>query len=231
MPNRQRTNRKARGVALRVAVGPLAAMSMFVGLFGAAPARAEENHLELWFNPVVRKAIDARTTVEFDSAQRLRDGGADSTFFVRGWLFRKLGSGVTAGVAAERRWDGPVNEMRLLQHLSYNLGPLKMRSRLEQRFLSNAPRTSWRLRQRIGTSVPLGDSKWAGVVHAEGFFVLRAPQYAGATGLTIVRMLVGVERKYDKVDLTLGYLRQQSIRRGAPDRVGHAPFIGIGITL
>lgn len=204
---------------------------MAAALTLASPARAEENALELWLAPVVRTAIDSRTTVEFDSAQRLRDGNADSTVFVRGWLFRKLGSGVTAGVAAERRWDGPVREVRLLQHLSYALGPVKMRSRLEQRFLSNAPRTSWRLRQRVGTSIPLGKSQWSGLVQAEGFFVLRAPLPKGPTGLTIVRTLVGVERKYGKVDLTLGYLRQQSIRRNAPDRVGHAPFIGIAINL
>ena len=228
MPDRDHIRRNAkRGIGART-IRPLAVTAL---LLSATPAQAEENALELWFNPVVRKAIDARTTVEFDSAQRLRDGNADSTFFVRGWLFRKLGSGVTAGVAAERRWDGPVREVRLLQHLSYALGPVKMRSRLEQRFLSNAPQTSWRLRQRVGTSIPLGKSQWSGLVQAEGFFVLRAPQPEGPTGLTIVRTLVGVERKYGQADLTLGYLRQQSIRRNAPDRVGHAPFIGIAINL
>jgi hypothetical protein len=34
----------------------------------------------------------------------------------------------------------------------------------------------------------------------------------------------------DKLSLSLTYLRQQDFRDNAPDRVGHAPLIGVSYT-
>jgi len=91
------------------------------------------------------------------------------------------------------------------------------------------PGWHWRLRQRVGTSVSLGegDDGWSLAADAELFMTLRATEPDGQTGATGVRTFVGFEREIGRYDLSLGYLRQQDIRDGRPDRIGHAPFIGI----
>lgn len=55
----------------------------------------------------------------------------------------------------------------------------------------------------------------------------RATPPDGQTGLTGLRTFVGFEREFGRYGVSLGYLRQQDIRDGAPDRIGHAPFIGL----
>jgi hypothetical protein len=197
------------------------------------PAAAADHELDLWLNPSVSTRIDDRTALEFETAQRFRQEPADDTYFFRLWVNRDLSDDVTLGLGAERRFEGAREETRMLQQLSYPVGPIEMRTRLEQRFLSDDPRTAWRLRHRVGSGVPLSGEEdgWSLVGDIEGFFTLRAASPGGATGLTGVRSFLGFERAFGRVELSVGYLRQQDIRRNAEDRVGHAPFIGLAVEL
>lgn len=197
----------------------------------ASPATATEDRFELWLNPSVAVDLDERTFVEIETAQRLRAEPADDTYYARLWLGRVIGEGVTFSAGAERRHEGDGRETRLLQQLSYPLGPIKGRTRLEQRFLGDEPRTAWRLRQRLGGAMPLSEIEggWELVANAEGFFTLRASDPDAQTGLTGVRTFVGLEREFGNLALSVGYLRQQTVRNRAPDTVGHAPFLGLGL--
>lgn len=202
----------------------------------ATPALAEENRLEGWFEGSVVAKLDKKTEVEFQMQQRARGSsnpiGDNQTY--RLWLARKIGKATLSG-GIHRSKEGAVKETRLLQQISYPLpiDGLKGRTRLEQRFIDDAAKTGWRLRQRIGVGVPLTseDGGWAFVGNAEGFLTLRSTSVGGQTGITGLRTFLGVERSFGKIDLELGYTRQQNIRKGAPDRVGHAPTLGITINL
>jgi hypothetical protein len=90
-----------------------------------------------------------------------------------------------------------------------------------------------RLRQRIGVSFPLSSDEggWAAIANAEGFFTLRGTSRTAQTGLTGLRTIVGVEKSWERVGMTLGYARQQTFRDNRPDTVAHAPLIGIDISL
>lgn len=198
----------------------------------ASPAGGAEGRFELWLNPSVSTKLDGATTIVLETAQQFRPEPADDTFYGRAWLGRRLAEDVTLRLGLERRSEGSGRETRLLQQLSYPLGPVSARTRLEQRFIGGQPRTGWRLRQRIGASVPLsGRSSWALAATVEGFYTLRATARDSDTGLTGVRTFLGVERDWESVELSLGYLRQQSIRRGAADTVARAPFIGMDFKL
>jgi hypothetical protein len=199
-------------------------------LAAANPALAHEDSFELWFAPKASVAIDPRTVVELETAQRLRRDPAEDTYYGRLWLGRKVARGITLSAGAERRFDGDRRETRLLEQVSYPLGPLAGRTRLEQRFLSDDPRTAWRLRQRLGGVIPLRGTfeGWELAANAEGFFTLRAGKPGGQTGLTGLRTYVGFTREVGKVELSLGYYRTQTIRAGAEDRVAHAPTLGVG---
>lgn len=198
----------------------------------ATPALASDEDVEFWFNPSVSKAVDGRTSFELETAQRFRSDPRNDTFFVRGWVKRDDDRDNTWGVGIEQRWNGPdQREVRLLQQVSYALGPVDFRTRTEQRFVSTDPQTGWRIRQRIGTSVPLGDSdnSWSLTADAELVVTLRSTTPDGQTGVTGLRTFVGVEREFGRYEVSLGYLRQQDIRDSAPDRIGHAPFIGVNV--
>lgn len=198
----------------------------------ATPALASDEDMEFWFNPSVSKAAGDRTSIELETAQRFRNDPRNDTWFVRGWIKRDDARGNTWSVGIEQRWNGPdQREVRLLQQVGHELGPIDLRTRVEQRFVSTDPQTGWRVRQRIGTSIPLGDSdnSWSLTADAELFVTVRSTDPDGQTGVTGLRTFVGFEREFGRYDVSLGYLRQQDVRDNAPDRIGHAPFIGVGV--
>ena len=207
--------------------------ALAVSLVLAAPARAAEE-LQLWINPSVTANIDKRTSLKLETTQRFRPEPADDVYSARLWLGRKVAEGVTVSAGIERRFEGERRETRLLQQVAYPLaGPLTARTRIEQRFRDTDPRTGWRLRQRLGAEFPLSDrdNAWHFAVNAEASFVLRAGRPGAQTGLTGLRSFAGFEKTFGSLDLSLGYVRSQSVRNNAPDLVGHAPFIGLGFTL
>lgn len=194
-------------------------------------ASAADEIFEFWANPSVEAGV-GRGTAELETAHRIRDG-RDDTHYLRLWYGRPVASGLTLAGGVEQRWTGRVQEQRLLQQLSYRTGILRSRTRIEQRFVEGDDLMGVRLRQRLGVSVPLDRSeRLALVANAEGFFTLRSTTRAGQTGLTGMRTLIGAEYEIsDRVEVGLGYLRAQEIRRGAIDRVGHAPLLSLAFSL
>ncbi|GAA3997366.1 DUF2490 domain-containing protein [Sphingomonas humi] len=208
--------------------------ALAVGL--STPALAEENRFEAWFDGTISKDLGGGTFAEFQTQQRQRGSsnpiGDNQTY--RLWLGQKFGS-TKASFGVHRSKEGLVRETRLIQSVSYNIGAsgLKGRTRLEQRFIDDAPRTSWRVRQRFGYAIPLTGEKggWKLAGSAEGFWTLRATSSTGDTGLTGIRTFVGFERSLGQLDLGVGYTRQQNIRKNRPDRVGHAPTLNLTLNL
>jgi hypothetical protein len=197
----------------------------------AAPARASEDVAEIWFNPSAVIELDGNTALELETAQRFRDAskGAD-TYFARLWIVQDISDAVSIGGAVERRInDGAANETRLLQQLNARAGILRGRLRLEQRFVDHADQTAWRIRPRGGVDIPLDtDKSWRVYADAEALFTLRAVRAGGQTGLTGARTQLGIIHAVsDRIDLSLTYLRNQDIIDGRPDRVAHAPLIGL----
>ena len=195
---------------------------------GHAPAaHASDDIFELWLNPSVEADIE-RGRAELETAHRIRDG-RDDTHYVRLWYGQPIATNVTLAGGVEQRFTGRVEERRLLQQLSYRSSILRGRTRIEQRFVEGDPQIGVRLRQRFGMSVPVGRSgRLALVANAEGFITLRATTISGQTGLTGLRTVIGVDYAVsDRIGVGFGYLRAQEFRRGAADRVGHAPLMSI----
>lgn len=195
-----------------------------------APAAASDDGFELWLNPAVSFELAGDTGVEIETAQRLRDAsdGRVDTYYARLWLNQNLSDSVALSGGAERRInDGDDDETRFMQQLSTKHGVLRTRLRLEQRFVDRSGRMGLRLRPRLGAAIPL-DSRWSLHGTAELFLTLRSTSAGGNDGLTGLRTQLGASYALnDDGSLTVGYLRQQDLVEGAPDRVGHAPLIGI----
>jgi len=90
----------------------------------------------------------------------------------------------------------------------------------------------FRIRPRLGVVVPINDSgDWSFRTDAELFLTVRSTSKGGQDGLTGLRTQFGVAHDVnDKLSLSLTYLRQQDFHDNAPDRVGHAPLIGVSYT-
>lgn len=196
-----------------------------------APAVASDDAFEFWLNPSASIGLDDDTSLEIETAQRFRSAadGRPDTYFVRFWLHQDVSDAVTvSGAIGPRANDGDGDELRLHQQISTRHGLLRTRLRLEQRFVEDG-RMGLRLRPRLGVAVPFAaESPWAGFANVEAFLTLRSTSRGGDDGLTGVRTQIGVEYEAsDRVSLSLGYLRQQSIDRSGPDEVGHAPIVGV----
>ncbi len=201
-------------------------------LFASSTAVAQDDGGEIWLNPAFATSLDNATSVELETAQRLRQDPRNDTYFARLWINREDNQGREWSMGVEQRWNGPdEREVRLLQQIGYDWGPLEFRTRLEQRFVDVDPQTGWRLRQRLGTTIPLTASEdgWSLTSDAELFVTLRGTEPDGQTGVTGLRTFIGFERSYGRYDVSLGYLRQQDVRDAAEDRVGHAPFVGLTV--
>lgn len=209
--------------------------AVLAALASAGAVDAETNHFEVWLNPAITKSVSERTELELETAQRFRDageGGRD-TYFFRLWVNHKLSSNLTLSAGVEQNWNDSQGEQRLLQQASYKFGVLRGRSRLEQRFVEDTDQMGLRFRQRVGVQVPLDEAgKWAAIANAEGFFTLQPTTDGGQTGLTGLRTIIEVTHQVtDNLEVGLGYLRQQDIRKNRPDRVGHAPLIVLTVGL
>lgn len=205
---------------------------LLLGMPGAA--YASDDAFELWFNPSVDVALDRDNTIELETAQRFRSAsdGRSDTYFARLWLHHKIADNATlSGAFEQRENDGGLDEVRTMQQLATSHGYLRTRLRLEQRWVEDQSRMGLRLRPRLGVKVPLdGAEKLAFKADTELFITLRSSRVGPAddSGLTGVRSQLGLSyAASDKLELSLTYLRQQNIRDNAPDRVGHAPLIGI----
>lgn len=200
-------------------------------LLAASPAQASDDAFEFWFNPSVSTDLDDDTGLELETAQRFRsaaDGRAD-TYFARLWVNQAVTRGLTLSGGVERRINDPgADEFRLHQQASFRHGLLRGRFRVQQSFPDGA-RMGVRVQPRLGFETPVGkDGRWALFSNAELFFTLRSTSSGGQTGLTGLRTQIGASRELsDHVELTVAYLRQQDILDGRPDRVGHAPLIGL----
>lgn len=204
-----------------------------LALLGTSTAAlANDDGFEFWLNPSVSWDLDDDSGLEIETAQRWRDAGDGrvDTYFVRLWLSQELSDDITISGAVEQRVNnGGSDERRLIQQLNTSHGILRTRLRLEQRFVDDADRMGLRLRPRLGVSVPLDEAgRWSFGTDAELFFTLRSNDESGNDGLTGLRTQIGFGYEVnDRLSLSAKYLRNQDFRDGAPDRVGHAPIIGI----
>ena len=73
----------------------------------ASPVLAQDEAGEFWFNPAFETSLDDRTSVEMETAQRLRSDPRDDTYFARLWLKREDSRGRDWNVGVEHRWNGP----------------------------------------------------------------------------------------------------------------------------
>ena len=215
----------------------ISAVTMFATLaLSSHAAFATDEAAEYWFSPAIALALDDDTGLKLETAQRFRSeaDGRPDTYFAQVWLTQAITANAVFGGALERRInDGASHETRVMQQLSTRHGIIRTRTRLEQRFVESSDNMGLRVRPRLGVVVPLTDHKRLQFrTDAELFLTLRSTSANGDTGLTAFRTQIGFS--YDvssRIALSAVYVRQQDIIDGGTDIVGHAPAIGVELSL
>lgn len=124
----------------------------------------------------------------------------------------------------------------LVEHKFKRLN-LVNRTRLEERFISDAGNTPLHLRNLTRVSYPLGKSqKWAIVLYDELFVNLNFAQNLPGprSGLDQNWTFAGINRKFNKhINIDLGYLGNYVNRRGPGtiDRWNHVLMIGLNLNI
>lgn len=219
--------------AFRPLLAASAAVTLSLALVPSGAA-ADDEGVEYWLDQSASWRVAERTTLELETAQRLRSAsdGREDTYYARIWLSREVDDDLTLAAGVERRSNQPgADETRLLQQASLSRGVFRGRLRLEQRFVDGG-QAGVRLRPRVGVAVPLGDSeRWTIGADAEAFLTLRSNTAGGDTGLTGVRTTVALAyAANERLSLRVGYVRDEDFNRDAPDTVAHAPLVEVELS-
>ena len=188
---------------------------------------------QFWLTASATKALDPNTNVALEVTQRWRPNSATGNQRpIRLSIDRKIGGGFRLGGGlAGFETDRAPFELRLHQQLSLSRGIFRARARLEQRFIDDAARVGWRLRQRVGVDIPLDGRAWSVNAHGELFLTVRDVERGGQTGATQVRGSVAAERQLGKVTVSAGYLYQRMVVADGRDSVAWIPQLGVGLRL
>lgn len=232
-PDEDPSQRRDRRRVGRLRLAAIAA-ALTAGLAPSMAAASDDEGVEYWLDQSASWSVAERTTLELETAQRLRSAsdGREDTYYARLWLNREVNDDLTLAAGVERRSNQPgADETRLLQQASLSRGLFRGRLRLEQRFVDGG-QAGVRLRPRVGVAVPLGDSeRWTIGADAEAFLTLRSTTAGGDTGLTGVRTTVALAYEAsERLSLRLGYVRDEDFNRNAPDTVAHAPLVEVELS-
>ncbi|UZW55307.1 DUF2490 domain-containing protein [Sphingobium sp. JS3065] len=201
---------------------------LLIAMSAAAPAAAATGESQAWTTEsLIVRASDA-DTIHLDTSQRFRrdsSGGGQQT--LRILIDHRVARGVQIGGGIGYFRSSPEQEMRLFQQVTLSSGAWAARSRIEQRFFDTADKASWRLRQRVQGSLPLGAAtQWTLVAATELMFHLNRARPGDKLGLAVMRNQIGLRRPVGKaLNVQILYMRQQSFRDGRPDAVAHIPWL------
>jgi hypothetical protein len=208
--------RQTTGICLALVAGCAAALH-------PAPARAsdEDTQLRRYFNTVAPLGHGATGT--FEITPKFRQAG--DQLQLRGTVDFKVSPTVSlGGGAAYVNSDGP-DEFRPHQQLTIALGPLALRTRVEERFFHGGDRMQLRLRQRMQLTEPVAkDTKLIG--SAELLYIARPENRTSDARIDSWRFTAAVQHRFARhIEGTLGYLLIYSPRAGKPDKLSHVPQV------
>ncbi|MBC7158606.1 MAG: DUF2490 domain-containing protein [Porphyrobacter sp.] len=197
---------------------------MLVGwAFIASPAQATPEDTQLWFVVSAAVPLDQGIVANLEASPRLRQG-ADQ-LLTRANVDVRLSEAVSVGAGGAYVEFAGGYELRPHQQVTISAGPLAFRTRVEQRFFDGAPRTEWRLRQRVAASLPLS-GRTALTGSAEVLYIARPQHPAEEARVDSWRAIAGVQQRLSPhLVAGLNYLLLLSPREGAPDRLSHVPQV------
>ena len=213
------------------------ALVTLVGLI-ASPASAEDT-TQTWVNLIATAPLADGISIQGDAIARSQDGwdGVRQSI-LRATLLVEVAPGLKLGGGYSEFFNTPAGRPHTNDSVPFaqanwaigNVGPgrLSSRTRLEFRMRGGDPDTSYRLRQQVAYTIPLGENLPAIGLSEEAFFELR--DTAGGIRSGYSQSFAAVSLGFPLASgLTVapGYLAQIQRVRGGPDRTAHVANLTI----
>lgn len=185
---------------------------------------AADSEIQAWLTESVAIDLGPATMMTIDSSQRDRRAaaGGDLVQF-RLMAEQRVASGIEIGGGLLRSFTDRRRETRMQQQLILSHKGFALRTRLEQRRLSDADRLGWRLRQRLEWEGALDrDGRWIVGGAVEAFLPLNRLRADERIGLVAVRGQVSLQRRLNRImAVELTYVRHHALREG----IVNAPWL------
>lgn len=195
-----------------------ATLAVGVALLQPAAAHAATSDDELWVELSAKGKIAPGTDLKLEVETRRRDGPNE-------WIFgaeanHDIAERVALGGGVEVHEIDGFTEVRPYQQVTFDVGKLDFRSRIEERFFDDADQLALRFRQRARFTQPVGEATKA-FASAELLYQLRDRNEGGPKRIDQWRLNAGLTHRIGDIELTGGYLFQIRPRDGGNTRHTH----------
>jgi hypothetical protein len=188
-------------------------------------AQAGEEDTQLWLNAIATGKIGEDTTLTIDATQRWRGAdevGADQQT-IRVALDQQVADRTRIGGGIMLFDTAGLTEIRTHQQVTFTLGRVEARTRLEERFFDGADRMELRLRQRVTYNQPLAKD-WRAVAGVEWLGIVQSRSRDEGTSTEQWRFQTSlVHRVNERLDVGAIYWMVVFPRGDQPARTSHIP--------
>lgn len=222
---------------------------LMLGVYVLSSQAATQHDFQSWLNLTAtgnvpqRDKTPSRIKYWLEGQERVGD---DSSRFTQTLLRPGLGYALTANLSL---WVGyawihtgkpltnnPFSEDRIWQQLLWTKTTprftLTSRTRMEQRFLENNPKTAYRARQLVKVSIPLPYAKYSFVSSDEVFIHKNNFVGRNSSGFDQNRFFIGIAYRFNpKLTTEFGYMNQYIRRFGVPNFLTNIASINFFLSL
>ncbi|WP_137785323.1 DUF2490 domain-containing protein [Sphingomonas sp. 3P27F8] len=212
------------------------AIALASSLFPSASFAETRQDEAIWVNATVMGRIDGGLVFFAEVQPRIVEGASRLGQVIYrpaiGWQFSNAVTAYQgyARVVEPHKDGGEARiEDRLFQQITWNVGKIgslevQSRTRLEQRWRSDAEGMSLRVREMLRFEYPLADAerRVAALGWVEGFAGLKSARWGGVSGFDQLRTFAGLEIPLPgKSTIEAGYLNQTRHVRGGQSDMSH----------
>jgi hypothetical protein len=215
-----------------MSLGPMRSATLLAAALAAwqpSKALASDEDTQFWLNAVATGPIGENTVLTLDATQRWRttsEVGADQQT-IRIALDQQVAENTRLGGGIMLFDTAGMTEIRTHQQVSFRLGRIEARTRLEERFFDGADRMELRLRQRFTYNQPIAEN-WRGTAGIEWLGIMQSRDAGAGASTEQWRFQTSLVHSVSKsVDIGAIYWMVVFPRGERPARTSHIPQAAI----
>lgn len=185
------------------------------------------SNIKYWLEGQERVGDDSTRSTQSLLRSGLGYSLTDNLSLWLGYAWVQTGYPLTSSPFAENRiWE------QLLWMKTYSKFTLTSRTRMEQRFLENSPKTAYRARQMFKIGIPFKDSKFSLVSSEEVFIHKNNFTGTASRGFDQNRAFIGFGYRFNPNLITeIGYMNQYIRRVGVPNFLANIASVNLYLSL
>jgi len=188
-------------------------------------ASAGEEDTQFWLNAIATGKVGEGTTLTVDATQRWRgdDEVGNDQQTIRVMVDQRVADNTRIGGGIMLFDTAGLTEIRTHQQVTFTLGRIEARTRLEQRFFDGADQMELRLRQRVTYNQPIAEG-WRASAGVEWLGLVQSRNADEGSSTEQWRFQTAVIHRVTRnLDIGAIYWLVSFPRGERPERVSHIP--------